>query len=114
MSDNKKIKIYIAGLIGETEESVYMQKFEKAKQECIQLGFETVLPTELPHKHKRGWTDFMREDLIAMLQDCEYVYAISDWRKSTGARIEVELALQLGFNIIQQGSVIKNVNNYEI
>lgn len=79
----------------------YKAKFEEAKKEVLLLGFEPVSPLDLPHNHERTWGAYMREDLIAMLQ-CDSVYALSNWRFSPGAKIEINLALDIGLNIIQQ------------
>lgn len=45
----------------------------------------------------------MKEDLTEMLK-CDYLYALKNWRQSPGATIEINLALQVGINIIHQES----------
>lgn len=94
-------KCYIAGKIGDLNPTVYKDNFERAKREVIALGFEPVSPVDLPHNHGRSWSEYMREDIIAMLP-CKYLYAQSNWKFSPGATIEVNLALSVGINIIHQ------------
>lgn len=94
-------KCYIAGKIGDLPEAEYKAKFEHAKAEVIALGFEPVSPLDLPHEHGRTWSEFMREDLIEMLK-CQSVYALRNWRQSPGATIEINTALAVGLDVIQQ------------
>lgn len=95
-------KCYIAGKIGGLSEMEYKGNFESAKDYLKNIGVEPVSPLDLPHNHDRTWNSYMREDLAAMLQ-CDAVYAINNWRLSPGAKIEVELALNVGMPILQQG-----------
>lgn len=94
-------KCYIAGYIGDLPEAVYKANFSRAKDEVRALGFEPVSPCDLPHCHGKTWCEYMREDLIALLT-CQHVYALSNWRKSPGATIEINLALSVGIHIIHQ------------
>ena len=96
-----KKKCYIAGKIGGLDVEVFTKNFEQAKQEVAALGYEPVSPVDLPHNHGRTWAEYMREDLRAMLE-CEAVYALSNWRTSPGANIEVNLALNVGLTILHQ------------
>lgn len=97
--ENKKC--YIAGKIGELPKDVYEAKFEKAKQQVIEMGMVPISPIELPHEHDKTWSSYLREDITEMLK-CGAVYALRDWRLSAGATIEVNLALAVGINIIHQ------------
>lgn len=99
MSENKKC--YIAGKIGDLPVEVYAYEFEKAESEVKLLGMIPISPLKLPHEHNKSWNSHMREDLIAMLK-CDCVYAMRNWRHSPGAKIEIELAVSVGINIIHQ------------
>lgn len=46
----------------------------------------------------------MKKDIVKLLS-CDCVYALSDWSKSKGARIELCLALDLGMEIIVEGEL---------
>lgn len=94
-------KCYIAGKIGGLEENVYKPLFEQAKKEVTAMGMEPVSPVDLPHLHDRSYSSYMREDLTEMLK-CDCVYALRNWRHSPGAKEELENALFVGLDIIQQ------------
>ena len=94
-------KCYIAGCIGNLTEAEYTANFEKAKLEVMELGFDPVSPLDLPHNHGKTWCEYMREDLIEMLK-CHSLYALSNWRKSPGATIEINTAVSVGMHIIHQ------------
>lgn len=94
-------KCYIAGKIGDLSEAEYRLNFDQAKQEVRALGYDPVSPVDLPHEHGKTWSDYMREDLIALLK-CDSIYTLRNWRKSPGATIEINIALSVGINIIQQ------------
>lgn len=95
------MKIYIAGKIGDLPEEEYKSNFEKAKQHLIEQGYEVLSPVDLPHNHDKSWSSYMKEDLRALME-CEALFALRNWKKSPGATIEVNLAVQLGINIIFQ------------
>jgi hypothetical protein len=94
-------KCYIAGPISGIKKEIYQARFLRAKEEVTKLGFIPVLPIELPHSEAVQWSDYMRTD-IKHLMDCEIIYMINEWFGSKGARIEHELAKQLGLKIIYQ------------
>ena len=94
-------KCYIAGQITGLPEEIYKANFEKAKAEVLALGFEPVSPVDLPHNHNKTWTDYLREDLTALMK-CDCIYAINGWSQSNGARLELNTAAELGFDIYYQ------------
>jgi len=78
--------------------------WKKIKFELTLLGFadnEIISPLDLPHNHKRTWSDYMREDICALMS-CSHIYALRNWRQSPGAIIEINLAMSVGINIIFQ------------
>jgi hypothetical protein len=99
-----KRKIYIAGKIGDLPEKVYKDNFKYAKDELLKNGFEddeTISPVDLPHDHGRTWSDYMKEDIQAIMT-CTHLYALKNWRQSPGATIEVNLANSVGIIVIYQ------------
>lgn len=94
-------KCYIAGKIGDLPQAEYEDNFYNAKIKVLSLGFAPVSPVDLPHNHGKTWNEYMKEDLIAMLQ-CDCVYAMHNWRLSEGATIEVNLATAVGIDVIHQ------------
>lgn len=99
-------KCYIAGKIGDLPESVFKENFNTAKNEVEALGYEPISPVDLPHVNSKTWCDYMKEDLIALL-NCDAVYCLRNWRQSPGATIEVNLALSVGIDIIHQPMDVK-------
>lgn len=94
-------KCYIAGKMGGLTTEEYTENFEIGKKEVAAMGMEPISPADLPHDHDRTWTSYMKEDLIAML-GCDAVYALRNWRHSPGARVEINLALEMGMQVIHQ------------
>lgn len=95
-------KCYIAGCItdgGRIVGNGYVEKFARAEEEVRALGLIPVNPVTLNHDHEKRWQDYMRVTLHAML-DCDTVYALSCWRRSKGATVEVQLALRLEKRVI--------------
>lgn len=97
----KTKRCYIAGKIGGLAEDEYKANFSIGKIEVEQLGMFPISPLDLPHNHERRWVDYMRED-IAELMKCDCVYALSNWKDSPGATIEIELAQSLRIEIHYQ------------
>jgi hypothetical protein len=94
-------KCYIAGKVTGLPEAEYRAKFRKAEIAVSILGFEPLNPITLPHEHDKSWESYMRDAIREML-DCEALYALADWKDSRGARIEVQLAQDLGMQIIYE------------
>lgn len=94
-------RIYIAGKIGDLPIEEYTKLFSEAKAEVVHLGYLPITPLDLPHTHDKSWTSYMKEDVTEMLK-CDAVYCLRNWRHSPGATIEIDIALKLGLEIIQQ------------
>lgn len=95
----KKPKIYISGKITGDENDAPMN-FKKAEIFLKEQGYEVVNPMTLPHKHGQTWCEYMREDLIAMLNGCTHIYMLKNYKESKGATIELGLASSLNFTLI--------------
>ena len=87
-------KIYISGPI--TNDPQYIPKFKAAKEKLSAQGFEVLSPAEIisPDPY-RTWEDYMAQAIFIMLQ-ADRVYMLNNWKRSTGARLEHELAILLG------------------
>ena len=94
-------RCYIAGKIGNLPVEEYTANFETAEAEVQTLGMVPVLPLKLDHNHDKQWRSFMKVDLCVLV-GCDCVYALRNWRESTGATIEVDLAQKLEMHIIYQ------------
>lgn len=92
-------KVYISGRI--TGIDNFEQLFAKAEAQLKQQGFETVNPVTLPHNHDKTWHQYMREDIKALC-DCDIIFMLNNFNDSRGAKIELELAVNLGMDVIYQ------------
>ena len=92
------MKIYIAGKIN--GDNNYKAKFKKAFDYCSQEGMNQVLnPAELP-------AGFSPEDYMkicfAMIDVCDTIYFLNDWKESKGATLEHTYAEYIGKRIEYQ------------
>ena len=101
-------KIYISGKI--TNNANYKADFEAAELALKIAGFQPVNPAEEKLPDGATWADYMRHD-IKLLCDCDAIYMLYDWRESEGAKIEHNLARDLGMEIIYE--IKKPVYNAE-
>lgn len=91
------MKIYISGPITGVEN--YAEAFEQAEKKLIADGYEVVNPCKLPHNHDKSWESYLKEDIKSMM-DCDAVYLLPNWGKSSGARLECHIAIRLAFQIL--------------
>jgi hypothetical protein len=90
-------KMYISGRI--TGQPDFIERFAKAEKHLKARGFEVMNPATLPHDHGRSWGEYMA-DCLKELLSCDGVYMLKGWKNSRGARIEKQLAQDLGFKLI--------------
>jgi len=90
------MRTYIAGPI--TGVAHYRDHFARAAKSLETAGHAVVSPAELPIREGWEWADYMRAALPLMLT-CQRVALLPGWEASRGARIEVELADELGMPV---------------
>nr|DAJ69970.1 MAG TPA: deoxyribosyltransferase [Caudoviricetes sp.] len=91
-------KVYISGPITGIDFGNRFA-FSCARSALELCGYEVVDPSEVQLDDEATWTDYMRADLKLLL-DCDYIYMLDGWEDSKGARIERELAENLGIEEI--------------
>ena len=102
--------VYISGPVTGKNRKNALDDFGRAEKALTQIDYDVVNPMKLiPDDFQGDWTVAMRLCLIEMLEKCDTVYFMKDWKTSRGARIEHFLAMQLGFNILFEINTI-NLN----
>lgn len=96
----KKI-IYISGCV--SQDKNFRQKFSNAEKFLEDKGFTVVNPVK-DEEDGKEWAYYLKKDIVK-LASCTCVYALKDWTKSKGARIEINLALDLGMEVILEGEL---------
>jgi nucleoside 2-deoxyribosyltransferase len=89
------MKIYIAGKI--TDNPDYMEQFAAADKALQQQGHATMNPTVLPAGFEHH--EYMQV-CLSMIDVCEAVYFLDNWRESKGAQMEYGYAIQKGKTIM--------------
>ena len=93
--------IYISGAV--TKDPDFRSKFSKAESYLKSKGFNVINPVKDEAEGKE-WSYYLRKDLRKLL-DCDCVYALSDWTKSKGALLELNVALSLGMDVFTEGEL---------
>lgn len=91
-------KVYISGPITGIDFGNRFA-FSCARSALELCGYEVVDPSEVQLDDDASWADYMKADLKLLL-DCDYIYMLEGWEDSKGARIERELAENLGIEEI--------------
>jgi len=95
-------RVYIAGPMTGVPEFNY-PAFNALAAELRTEGFHVENPAENPEPVGKTWAGYMRMSIAQMLT-CDFVVVLDGWDQSRGARIEVELAVDLGMTVIRAGS----------
>lgn len=92
---------YLSGPMAGYEEHNF-PAFVKASYDLRHAGV-TLLPAhEILHRkvgreHELQWHDYLRTDLIKMLQQCHGIILLKGWPQSKGAKLELDVALALEY-----------------
>lgn len=93
------MRIYISGAMTGIKD-LNFPEFFKAEEYLLNLGHEVVNPARL-NGGVTDWVQCMRTDITALMA-CDALFCLKGWQNSKGANIEVRLAKDLGFRIVQQ------------
>ena len=97
------MKIYISGKISGLPIKNVIEKFKWHAGFLEMKGYEPVNPIDVsPFDETKDWSDYMVDDIAALLK-CEAIYMLKDWGQSRGARIEYQIAKELGLQILFEG-----------
>jgi len=101
-----KEKIYISGKITGLELEDAKLLFNRAELECRAMGLIPINPMRLNHSNAKCWSDYMRTDIKALM-DCKFVYALTNCIDSKGSKLELDIAHELGIDIIYSKNKIQ-------
>lgn len=95
------MKIYISGKITGLPIEEVEDNFYNVQNRLEDAGFKVVNPLNNGLSFDDKWEDHMKED-IKLLMECNTIYLLSNWKDSKGAKIERDIAVALGYDIIEQ------------
>lgn len=99
-----KLRIYISGPMTGIKDFNYPE-FHRTAKRLREAGFDVVSPAELHTDTDKDWTYYMRGAIAAMM-DCQIIYMLIGWSSSRGAKLELDLAEQLGFGVVYEADQI--------
>ena len=105
---NETMKVYISGPMTGLED-LNFPAFYAAEERLLSEGFKVLNPAREDDKTKHlgitdDWVreDYLRRDLILMLNNCDAIYLLKGWEDSWGANLELHNAEQLQFDIMYE------------
>ena len=104
----KKPKVYISGPVTGRDMTECKVDFNSAELWLTGLGYDVINPLSYDVIENGSWEDYMRRDL-KLLCDCDYIYLLDGWESSRGARVEYNVAFDLGIiplTLDENGKVI--------
>lgn len=114
--DTPETKVYITGKISGLEESEYLPLFAEAAEFLKSHGFTPVNPLEVvpecadacnsgltfeDGRYMHTWQCYMKADIKAMM-DCEAILPLENAVDSRGAKLEMQLAEQVGLVLMER------------
>lgn len=100
-----KKTVYIAGKVSDLPVEQYQLKFEQASKTISEQGFEVYNPVQIIQEkygetHLLPWSECMKEVLPYVIK-ADVVVLLPCWVHSRGAKIEFQLAKELGIPCIE-------------
>lgn len=103
--EKQKLRIYISGAISSIDYNEAFELFEHAERVIESRGHHPVNPMKPGEKPGKTWAEYMAEDVV-ILDACDAIFMLHNWRQSKGARIEHSWAEICDKKIFYQGSEI--------
>ena len=93
--------IYISGKITGLPIEEVEDNFYNAQNRLEEAGFKVVNPLNNGLSADDKWQNHMKAD-IKLLMECNTIYLLSNWKDSKGATIKRDIAVALGYDVIEQ------------
>lgn len=91
----KKTRVYIAGKISGTDD--FKERFGKAEKEFLKINCEVLNPAKLYLIMPESAThDEYLSMCYVMIEMCDIVYFLKDWKNSVGASMEYKYCVRHG------------------
>lgn len=85
------MKVYVAGKITGLTHEEYCAKFAAKRHELEARGYKVMIPVDINATDGFEHSDYMHV-CYAMIDVCDAVYMLPDWKESKGARMELQYA----------------------
>ena len=95
------MKVYVAGKISDLDREKVCEKFKEAENFLLTKGHDVFIPIVLPVYKSMSHEDYMHI-CYAMIDICDAVYMLDNWRESVGAKLEYEYACSKNKEIIYE------------
>ena len=92
-------KVYISGAIAHYDLGERKAAFADAEKVLKRMGFDPVSPFKNGLPDEAHWRLHMRAD-IALLLECDYIYMLTGWELSKGAKLELDVASSCGIEVL--------------
>jgi hypothetical protein len=90
-------KVYIAGSVTGRHYDEAYRHFENAEVALRKYGFDVVNPMRIVHR-QTNWIEAMKKCIPALMES-DAIYMLKSYEFSQGAKLELFLALNLGYAI---------------
>jgi hypothetical protein len=100
-------KVYLAGKMSGANYLNTFEKFIRAENRLCRLGFQVVNPMNLVKNPSANRNLTIRICLGTMLEQCDTIFMLPDWKTSRGARLAYENANQLEFYLLTEDKVLE-------
>lgn len=98
------MRIYISGKMTGLDKKEYMGKFNAAEKRLRGEGHEVINPVTVD-AYGLDYEKSMAIDLI-LLESCDGIYMLDNWKESKGARIERNHAMSMGIIILYENQPV--------
>lgn len=102
LSNDRLLNIFISGPMSGLP-NYNFAAFNEAAAMLADEGYNVYNPADFGIVEGAEWGDYIRAT-VAMLMQCESIYMLKDWNKSSGAKLELQLAQTLKMRVIFQES----------
>jgi hypothetical protein len=92
--------VYLSGKI--TGDKHFKKKFLKAKVKLVKNGYDVINPCDIScYADFLSYEQFLHID-YALIDCCDCIYMLKDWKDSNGARLELNYAKCKGKEILYE------------